>query len=89
MQVLAETSAGLAVPALRSGYGGRPMEDLKSRVENLLCEAADCEMIGNLATDKAKRDLFRKLASDLRMMARNIEALIVVKSTKDGSARPQ
>ena len=56
------------------------MEDLKSKLDRLRCEAVDCEMIGNLATDKAKRDLVRKLASDLRMMALDIETLIAVKS---------
>jgi hypothetical protein len=60
------------------------MQDLKSKLDKLLCEAVDCEMIGNLATDKAKRDLFRKLASDLRMMARDIEAVIVAKSEATG-----
>ncbi len=65
------------------------MEDLKSKFDKLLAEAVDCDMIGNLATDKAKRDLFRKLASDLRMMARDIEALIVVKSKADSSPARQ
>lgn len=56
------------------------MEDLNAKLEKLIAEAADCEMIGNLAADKAKRDLFRKLASELRMMAQDIQALIAVKS---------
>ncbi len=65
------------------------MEDLKSKLDRLRCEAVDCEMIGNLATDKAKRDLFRKLASDLRMMALDIETLIAVKSqAHPGTTRP-
>jgi hypothetical protein len=60
------------------------MQDLKSKLDKLLCDAVDCEMIGNLATDEAKRDLFRKLACDLRLMARDIEALIAAKSQADG-----
>jgi len=60
------------------------MQDLKLKLEKLLAEATDCDMIGNLATEKAKRDLFRKLASDLRMMAQDIQALIVVREKMDG-----
>jgi len=62
------------------------VDDLKSKLDKLLAEATDCDMIGNLASDKAKRELFRKLASDLRRMAQDIEALIAVKSQADGLA---
>ena len=55
------------------------MQDLKAKLERLLSEATDCELIGNLATDKAKRELFRKLAADLRRMARDVEAVIALK----------
>jgi hypothetical protein len=55
------------------------MEDLKAKLDRLRSEAVDCEMIGNLAADKEKRDLFRKLAFDLRSMAQGIEALIAVR----------
>jgi hypothetical protein len=56
------------------------MEDLKAKLERLQSEAVDCEMIGNLAADKDKRELFRKLASDLRAMARDIEAVLAVRA---------
>ena len=46
------------------------MEDLSARLEKLLTEAEDCDLIGKLATDLKKRALFQKLASDLRSMAR-------------------
>ena len=52
------------------------MEDLTAKLEKLLTEAEDCELIGRLATDPAKRELFKKLARDLRSLASNIEALI-------------
>ena len=52
------------------------MEDIKGKLEKLLTEAAECDMIGNLATDKAKRDLFRKLAADLRAMADDLQAIV-------------
>jgi len=57
------------------------MKDLKAKLDKLLAEAADCELIGNLATDKAKRDLFRKLAVDLRIMAKDLEAMIAARAT--------
>jgi len=59
------------------------MDDLKAKIERLLSEAVDCDMIGNLATDKEKRELFRKLALDLRRMAQDIEALIVLRKVAD------
>jgi hypothetical protein len=52
------------------------MEDLSAKLEKLLAEAEDCDLIGRLATDLHKRELFIKLAFDLRGMARDIEAVI-------------
>jgi hypothetical protein len=52
------------------------MEDLSARLERLLIEAEDCELIGKLATDLKKRELFQKLAVDLRGMARDVQAVI-------------
>jgi hypothetical protein len=43
---------------------------------------ADCELIARLATDFKKRELFGKLAADLRRMARDIEAMIVSRTPK-------
>jgi hypothetical protein len=42
----------------------------------LLADATDCDMIGNLATEPAKRELFRRLAADLRQMVADIDAAI-------------
>jgi hypothetical protein len=55
------------------------MKDLHLKLEKLLTEAEDCDLIGKLATDKRKRKLFEKLAADLRGMARDIEAMIALK----------
>jgi hypothetical protein len=52
------------------------MEDLSAKLEKLLIEAEDFELIGKLAADLHKRELFKRLAVDLRRMARDIEALI-------------
>jgi hypothetical protein len=55
------------------------VQDLKSKLEKLLTEAEDCELIGRLATDIHKRELFLRLAVDLRAMARDIEAVIATR----------
>jgi hypothetical protein len=38
------------------------MEDLRAKLEKLVIEAEDCELIGRVATDPDKRELFKKLA---------------------------
>jgi hypothetical protein len=53
------------------------MQDLISRHDKLLLDAADCEMIGALATDAKKRELFRRLAKDLKQLADDLHAEIV------------
>ena len=40
----------------------------------MLAEATDCELIGNLATDDAKRTTFRRLAQQFRTIAEQLEA---------------
>ena len=47
-------------------------------------EAEDCDKIGKLTTDLQKRDLFKRLAYELREMARQVE--IVIASRKPDSA---
>jgi hypothetical protein len=56
------------------------MQDLREKLEKLLTEAEDCDLIARLATDPKKRELFARLATDLRSMARDIEAMIASKS---------
>ena len=63
------------------------MEDLRAKLEKLLIEAEDCELIGRLATDPGKRKLFKKLAADLRGMAHDIEALISTRTS--GATQPR
>ena len=49
---------------------------MSARLEKLLIEAEDCDLIGRLATDLHKRELFKRLAADLRTMARDVQAVI-------------
>jgi hypothetical protein len=52
------------------------MQDLKDRLEKMMADAADCELIGSLATDTAKRAMFRRLAEKFRGMAEELKAEI-------------
>jgi hypothetical protein len=58
---------------------GVAVEDLQARLEKLLTDAEDCALIGNLATDVRKRDLFHRLAADLRGMAFDVQAMMALK----------
>lgn len=57
------------------------MDDMSAKLEKLLIEAEDCEIIGRLATDLKKRELFKKLAADLRAMAGDIKTLMAGRAT--------
>jgi hypothetical protein len=58
--------------------------DLQPRLEQLLIDAEDCALIGELAADVRKRDLFNRLATDLRGMAFDIQAMIAMKRAGPG-----
>lgn len=45
------------------------MKDFQNQREKLLKEAADCELIANLATDGEKREVFKNLAQTYREIA--------------------
>jgi hypothetical protein len=51
------------------------MKDLKEKLEKLV-DADDCELIGKLATDKTKREIFARLASPLRVTAADVERVV-------------
>jgi hypothetical protein len=52
------------------------MQDLSAKLNKLLSEAEDCELIAKLATDLKKRAIFARLAVDLRKMASDIQTMI-------------
>ena len=58
------------------------MEDLKARLEKLLTDAEDCAFIAKRTTDGEKRDLFNRLATDLRSMASDIQGMIALKRVR-------
>ena len=55
------------------------MKDLKAKLEQLLAEAHDCDLIGNLATDTAKRATFRRMAAQFREMAEQLKTDIAAR----------
>lgn len=52
------------------------MEDLKNKLEKLIADAAECDLIASLAAEKDKRDAFRDLAGQYRKMADAIRSVI-------------
>jgi len=49
------------------------MLDLKTKIERLIADADDCELISRLATDVSKRASFRRLAEQYRKMAKQLQ----------------
>jgi hypothetical protein len=49
------------------------MKDYEKHLEKLRIDAAECALIRDLATDKAKRDLFDRLAGHLTVLADQVE----------------
>src|SRR5688572_3719379 len=54
-------------------------QDLQARLDKLLADAADCEIICNLATDVRKRASFARLASEYKAMAEALRAEIAAR----------
>jgi len=52
------------------------MKDMKAHLEKLRRDAAECQLISDLATDKSKRGLFAKLAEHHRVLAGEVERAI-------------
>ena len=57
--------------------------DLQSKIDLFLVEAADCEMIGNLATEADKRNAFRSRAAVLRRLAEEVRAEMIGAENSD------
>jgi hypothetical protein len=52
------------------------MQDMLAQLEKLRVQAAECAMIRDLATDRAKRELFAKLAEHFNVLATEVERAI-------------
>jgi len=52
------------------------MADLQANMEKYETAAAECDMIARLATDKAKRALYERLAAHYREVIAELEKII-------------
>ena len=55
------------------------MTDLEARLERFETLAAECELIGKLTTDRAKRELYLRLALHYRELADDMRKAIATK----------
>jgi hypothetical protein len=55
------------------------MEDMRKHRDVLLREAAECQLISDLSTDRSKRDLFAKLAKHHQTLAAELDRAITDK----------
>jgi len=53
------------------------MRDVQAQLEKLKAQAAECELIRDLATDKAKRELFGRLADHFKVLAGEVERTLI------------
>jgi hypothetical protein len=60
------------------------MRDMLAQLEKLRRDAAECELIRDLATDPKKRELFDRLAAHLTQLASEVEQTILEKGKKVG-----
>jgi hypothetical protein len=54
-----------------------PMKDYLAQIEKLRRDAAECALIRDLATDKAKREMFDRLANHLTVLADQVEMAMI------------
>ena len=55
------------------------MTDLETKLERFETLAAECDLIGKLTTDGAKRELYLRLAFHYRELANDIRTMIATK----------
>jgi ribosomal protein S7 len=51
--------------------------DYRAQLEKLRRDAAECALIRDLATDKAKREMFDRLANHLTVLADQVEMAMI------------
>jgi hypothetical protein len=62
------------------------MQDMQAHLEKLHVQIAECEMIRDLATDPAKRQLFAKLAEHFKVLVSEVEKAIAGRTPDTFSA---
>jgi hypothetical protein len=64
------------------------MKDLHAKLEQLVAEAQDCDLISNLATDQARQATFRRMAEQFRKMAEELRADIAARMSGPENGGP-
>jgi hypothetical protein len=62
------------------------MKDMQTHLERLRVQVSECELIRDLATDTAKRELFNRLAEHFQVLAAEVERAIAAAGTPSQSA---
>jgi len=57
------------------------MKDYQAHLEKLRKDAAECALVRDLATDKAKREMFDRLARHLEQLADEVERVMNARKT--------
>ena len=65
------------------------MRDIKVHLEKLQRDAAECRLIGDLATDADKRALFSRLADHYEVLARELQNELEKKLAAGARKDPQ
>jgi hypothetical protein len=65
------------------------MKDMQAQLEKLRVQVAECEMIRDLATDPAKRELFGRLAEHFKTLVSDLEQAIAARTPPDGIPGPK
>lgn len=68
-----DSAVSLSKYSGKDGRWARAMKDYQAQLEKLRTDAAECALIRDLATDKAKRELFDRLANHLTVLAQQVE----------------
>ena len=58
------------------------MKDMQARLVKLDVQAAECELIRDLATDPVKREPFKNLAGQYRKLADNVRIALAARNSK-------
>jgi hypothetical protein len=58
------------------GRVGDAMRDIRKHLEKLRTDAAECETVSEVSTDRTKRDLFARLAAHLTTLANEVERVL-------------
>jgi hypothetical protein len=65
--------------------GDNAVKDYQASLEKLRKDAAEAALVRDFATDKAKRELFDRLAVHLNSLADQVEEAMLTRKVRDGS----